>query len=118
MLSLAQTTRVYLACGSTDLRKSIDGLAALVRHSFELDPFDHSLFVFCNRHADKLKILLWDHNGFWLFYRRLERGRFRWPRHDHGQALQVTPRQLAWLLDGLDLQQRQAHREVTARTLL
>jgi transposase len=57
--------RVYLACGSTDLRKSIDGLAVLVKEGFQLDPFSSCLFVFCNRKRDKLKILHWEHNGFW-----------------------------------------------------
>ncbi|GMA58177.1 hypothetical protein GCM10025858_26800 [Alicyclobacillus sacchari] len=67
---------MYLACGSTDMRKSIDGLAALVQESFHLDPFSPALFAFCNRERDKLKLLYWEHNGFWLYYRRLERGRF------------------------------------------
>ena len=64
MLSEGSVDRVYLACGPTDLRKSIDGLAALVRECFDLDPFSSSLFVFCNRQRDKVKILRWDHNGF------------------------------------------------------
>lgn len=111
MLSDIDASRVYLAAGSTDLRKSIDGLAALVSHAFELDPFTGSLFVFCNRDRDKLKILYWDHNGFWLYYRRLERGRFRWPKSPAGGApLSITRRQLQWLLDGLTIEQRQAHR--------
>jgi transposase len=109
---------VYLACGTTDLRKSIDGLAALVRHSFELDLFSNSLFVFCNRDRDKLKILYWDHNGFWLYYRRLEKGRFRWPKEAGKQTLSISRRQLQWLLDGLPLEQRQAHAAVTARIAL
>lgn len=116
MLSAIDGANVYLACGGTDLRKSIDGLAAIVSHSFDLDLFSNSLFVFCNRGRDKLKILYWDHNGFWLYYRRLERGRFRWPAHSSkDQTLQVSRRQLQWLLDGLTLEQRQAHRPVTAR---
>ncbi|PEN68724.1 IS66 family insertion sequence element accessory protein TnpB [Bacillus toyonensis] len=61
--------KVYLAQGATDLRKSIDGLAAIVNEEFELDPFSPCLFVFCNRSRDKLKILVWEHNGFWLHYR-------------------------------------------------
>lgn len=115
MLSTLDGASVYLATGSTDLRKSIDGLAALVSHSFELDLFSNSLFVFCNRDRDKLKILHWDHNGFWLYYRRLERGRFRWPTRSGDQTLAISKRQLQWLLDGLSLEQRQAHRPVTAR---
>ena len=97
------------------MRKSIDGLAAIVAHSFALDPFDTSLFVFCNKTCDRLKILVWDHNGFWLYYRRLERGRFRWPNSPSGEALLLTRRQLTWLLDGLSVEQRQAHRAVAAR---
>lgn len=115
MLSLTDTASVYLACGSTDLRKSIDGLAAIVSQVFEGNLFSNSLFVFCNRGRDKLKILTWDHNGFWLYYRRLERGRFRWPEQPQDQSLAITRRQLSWLLDGLSLEQRQAHAPVTAR---
>ncbi|HHY65597.1 MAG TPA: IS66 family insertion sequence element accessory protein TnpB [Alicyclobacillus sp.] len=88
--------RVYLACGSTDLRKSIDG----------------------HRKRDKLKILQWDHNGFWLHYRCLERGTFQWPDENPSGTLKINRRQLQWLLDGLSLNQSQAHREVTARTVL
>src|SRR6478672_986391 len=102
---------VHLACGPTDLRKSIDGLAALVTHAFDLDLFSNSLFVFCNRDRDKLKILHWDTNGFWLYYRRLERGRFKWPASSAEQAtLAIQRRQLQWLLDGLALEQRKAHK--------
>jgi transposase len=115
MLSFTDTAHVYLACGSTDLRKSIDGLAAIVTQVYERDLFSNSLFVFCNRGRDKLKILTWDHNGFWLYYRRLERGRFRWPDQPKDQSLAITRRQLQWLLDGLALEQRQAHAPVTAR---
>lgn len=116
MLSELNTARVYLACGSTDLRKSIDGLAALVQEGFALDPFASSLFVFCNRERNKLKILYWDHNGFWLFYRRLECGTFQWPSGD--KTVTITSRQLRWLLDGLSLSQRQAHPKVTAATVI
>lgn len=79
MLTLSSAHRVYLACGSTDLRKSIDGLAAIIQERFGLDPFSPCLFVFCNRERNKLKILYWEHNGFRLCYRRLERGTFQWP---------------------------------------
>lgn len=76
MILDVSAAQVYLACGSTDMRKSIDGLAVLVKESFQLDPFSNALFVFCNRNRDKLKILYWENNGFWLYYRRLERGKF------------------------------------------
>jgi transposase len=117
MLNEETVDRVYLARGSTDLRKSIDGLAVLVKEEFDLDPFSPNLFVFCNRQRDKLKILHWDHNGFWLYYRRLERGKFHWPS-DSSSPLKITNRQLRWLLDGLSLEQKQAHPVVTARTII
>jgi transposase len=119
MLSEVAVDRVYLACGPTDLRKSIDGLAALVRQGFDLDPFSSSLFVFCNRQRDKIKILRWDRNGFWLYYRRLERGKFQWPqRTGDATPVVVDYRQLRWLLDGLALRQPKAHPEVKARTIV
>lgn len=119
MLNEFSIDRVYLARGSTDLRKSIDGLAILVKEGFDLDPFSPSLFVFCNRGRDKLKILYWDHNGFWLYYRRLERGKFQWPSENNGSGpLKITRRQLRWLLDGLSLEQKQAHTEILARTVI
>jgi transposase len=117
MLNLSAPGRVYLACGSTDMRKSIDGLAAIVSCSFNLDPFSDCMFVFCNRGRDRLKILHWDCNGFWLYYRRLERGRFKWPIAGDGQTLGVSRRQLQWLLDGLTLEQSQAHSEVFTRKI-
>ena len=118
MLMISSSMQVYLACGSTDMRKSIDGLSAMVAENVELDLFSHALFVFCNRQRDKLKILFWDHNGFWLYYRRLERGRFQWPEPSASSTLAITGRELGWLLDGLCLYQHRAHAPVTARTVI
>lgn len=118
MLNRQTIDRVYLACGSTDLRKSIDGLAALVQQGFDLDPFAPAFFVFCNRKRDKLKILQWEQNGFWLHYRRLEEGTFSWPEDPKTEPLTISYRQLRWLLDGLPLEQRHAHPLVTARTII
>jgi len=117
MLNLESVGQIYLAPGVTDLRKSIDGLSAIVSAVFELDPFSDRWFVFCNRKRDKLKILRWDHNGFWLYYRRLEKGRFKWPT-ETGPALSITRRQLQWLLDGLTIEQKHAHRRVHARVAI
>jgi transposase len=116
MLNDSGIDRVYLASGPTDMRKSIDGLAVLVREGFNLDPFSPSLFVFCNKQRDKLKILRWDRNGFWLYYRRLERGRFQWPSENSPVA--ITYRELRWLLDGLSLIQPRAHQEVKERIVI
>lgn len=90
MLNEGFAGHVHLACGATDLRKSVDGLAVLVREGFHLDPFSTGLFVFCNRQRNKLKILKWDHNGFWLYYRGLERGRFQWPAKTGSLAVEPT----------------------------
>ena len=116
MLSHTGFEKIYLACGATDMRKSIDGLAALVQEGFALNPFSPALFVFCNQERNKLKILQWDHNGFWLYYRRLEKGKFQWPAP--GQPITVTSRELNWLLDGLPIHQRQAHPKVNVDTVI
>lgn len=118
MLKLGESVKVYLACGSTDMRKSIDGLAAIVQESFALDLFSSCLFVFCNKKRDKLKILQWEHNGFWLYYRRLEKGKFQWPEDGKHSTLAVSARELGWLLDGLSLEQQKAHPKVTARKVI
>jgi len=99
------------------MRKSIDSLAAIVQQSFELDPFSSALFVFCNKSRDKIKILQWDHNGFWLYYKRLEKGKFDWPKEGTGTA-EISIRELRWLLDGLLLKQRSVHKKVTVNTVI
>lgn len=110
MLGDLGNSRVYLALEPTDMRRGIDGLGLIVSEVLQADPFSQALYVFCNRRRDKLKILQWHNNGFWLHYRRLERHRFRWPRAtDDTAALEITRRQLLWLLDGLALEQPAAH---------
>ena len=112
------TEKVYFAVGSTDMRKSIDGLAAIVQECFKLDPFSSSLFVFCNKGRNKLKILQWDHNGFWLYYRRLEKGVFQWPKEGSNSSLMLSSRELQWLLDGLSIKQDQAHKKITLNAII
>lgn len=118
MLTQNRIDLVYLALGATDLRKAVDGLALIVQESFKLDPFSRHLFVFCNRKRDKVKILEWDHSGFWLHYKRLENGTFKWPEGTKGHALPISERELRWLLDGLPVQQSGAHKEVKQRVLI
>ncbi|WP_083761104.1 IS66 family insertion sequence element accessory protein TnpB [Alkaliphilus metalliredigens] len=96
----------------------MDGLALIVQESFKLDPFSRSLFVFCNRNQDKIKILEWDHNGFWLHYKRLEKGRFKWPDGTKGKSIAIDERELRWLLDGLNIHQQSAHKEVLERVII
>lgn len=117
MINEISNARVYLACGSTDLRKSIDGLAVLVKETFNLDPFSSCLFVFCNRKRDKIKILQWEHNGFWLHYRRLEQDRFDWPL-GKTSPISISYREFRWLLDGLPLNQEKSYKEVKKRVII
>ena len=74
--------KVYIACGYTDLRKGIDGLARLVQQQFALDPFTNTLFLFCGRRRDRIKGLYWEKDGFILLYKRLEIGAYQWPRSE------------------------------------
>jgi transposase len=89
MLTLSPAVRIYLETGATDLRRSIDGLAALVRERFTLDPLSGHLFLFRNRRGDRIKILAWDRGGFWVLYKRLERGTFAWPVADDVARVEV-----------------------------
>ena len=103
--------RVYIACGYTDLRKGIDGLAAMVQQQFQLDPFTNTLFLFCGRRRDRIKGLYWEQDGFILLYKRLERGAYEWPRTESG-VRQLTPQQYRWLMEGLKVEQPKAHRPI------
>jgi len=118
MLNQNRIDKVYLALGPTDLRKSINGLSIIVQESFKLDPFSRNLFVFCNRKQDKIKILEWDRNGFWLHYKRLEKGKFKWPDCTKSSPLVIDEREFRWLLDGLSISQKGAHPPVKERIII
>ena len=107
--------RVFLACGKTDVRKSINGLSALVNGSFNLDPFDGALFVFCNRNRNRIKILEWDGDGFWLYFKRLEKGRFRWPEPGEEATMTLSGEELSILLGGAKVELKLRRNEVTER---
>lgn len=100
---------VYLALGATDMRKSVNGLSLLVEEHFELDLFSGSLFAFCNRKRNIVKILYWAGNGFCIWMKKLEEELFRWPESEQ-EVLEVSHKALGWLLDGLDLDH--AHRRL------
>ena len=104
--------KVYIACGYTDLRRGIDGLAGMVQQQFRLHPFTNTLFLFCGRRRDSVKALCWEGNGFVLLYKRLEDGVFQWPRSEV-EARELTPQQYRWLMEGLQIDQPKAHRTVT-----
>jgi len=110
--------RVYLACGKTDMRKQINGLAAIVEGSFHLDPFDEAIFVFCNRNRDRIKILEWDQDGFWLYFKRLEKGRFRWPAEGSETTMSLSGPELEILLGGAKVELKLRGREVRERRMV
>lgn len=101
MLRLTENTRVYVATSAVDFRKAINGLAALIVEQFEMAPNDGSVYVFYNRSIDRVKCLFWDKNGFVLYHKRLERGRFKFGKCADNSYV-ITPQQLDWLLAGLD----------------
>jgi len=99
--------KVYIACGYTDLRRGIDGLAEIVQSNFKIDPLSGSLFLFCGRKRDRIKGLLWESDGFLLLYKRLERGSFQWPRSS-AEVQQLSSQQFRWLMEGLNVEQTKA----------
>lgn len=103
---------MYLACGATDMRKSINGLSAIVESSFHLNPLEEAVFVFCNRARDRLKILTWDYDGYWLFFKRLEKGHFRWPSVGEEATMTLTGEELNILLNGARVEQKLKRNEV------
>ncbi len=109
---------VYLCKQPVDMRKSINGLAALVEGTLALNPFAEHLFIFANRRRDKLKILYWEHSGFVLWYKRLEKERFKWPMHLEGDVVTLTGQELNWLLDGYDLRYLKPHQRLEYATVL
>jgi len=102
---------IYIVCGYTDLRKSIDGLAAIVKESYGMDPFAASLFLFCGNRRDRLKALLWEGDGFVLMYKRLESGNFKWPRNEE-QARHITMKEFRWLMEGLEIYPPKAIKDI------
>lgn len=108
---------MYIACGYTDLRKGIDGLATLVQSQFQLDPFTNTLFLFCGRRKDRIKALYWEGNGFVLLYKRLESGSFQWPRNGE-EVRKLTAQQYRWLMEGLQIDQPKAHRRVVGLSMV
>ena len=96
---------IYIATAPVDMRKSFDGLSAIVKNGFQKNPLDGTFFVFINRSADRLKILYWDRDGYALWYKRLEAGRFRLPTTltSEGEPVAlVSAAQLAMLLEGIE----------------
>ena len=117
ILNEIRADNVYVLVGYTDLRRSIDGLAGIVKQAFKLDPCSRSLFLFCGRRSDRIKALFWEGDGFILLYKRLEHSRYQWPRKE-SEAKMITPQQLRWLLEGLSIEQPKAVKKVESRLFI
>ncbi len=113
----SDTMAVLLCREPVDMRKSINGLSILVEEVLERDPFSPQLFAFCNRKRDKVKILYWERSGFVLWYKRLEKQRFPWPRSGE-EIVSMTGRELNWLLDGIDWFRLKPHASLSYESVL
>ncbi len=116
---ISSVNRIYLVAGFTDMRKSIDGLMAIVRDTYNLDPYSNSVFLFCGRRADRIKALHFEKDGFCLLYKRLERSRndtfrFQWPRKA-SEVRNLTRQEFRWLLEGLTIDQPKAIKPTTEK---
>jgi transposase len=116
MFGMGPATRICLAAGSTDMRKSFEGLFGLVRDRLSCDPLSGHIFLFCNAQRNRLKLLFWDGSGLWVCAKRLEKGRFRWPQADGEEnKIILSHEELMLLIGGIDLAQtrRRAWHRVT-----
>ena len=117
MLTIPASTRIYLASQPVDMRKGFNGLSAVVADLWKKDPYAGHLFVFIGKRKDRVKILFWDQNGFALYYKRLEKGRFQMP-DTTGQHVRLEPAQLSMLLSGIDLNRPRLARWIPPQTAI
>lgn len=103
---------IYLHCKPVDFRKSINGLSLMVDESMGFSSLSASLFVFCNKKRDKLKALYWDESGFALWYKRLEKEKFKWPINTTEKTLPISAEQWDWLLRGFDIRRMEPHKRI------
>ena len=109
---------IYLYRHPVDMRKSINGLVAIVEGQMNLDPFSSKLFIFCNVARTIIKLVGWEGNGFILWMKRIEKARFRWPVNLPMDQIELTAQQINWLLDGYDLTLLQGHAQLPYHTVL
>lgn len=106
--------KIYIICGSTDMRKGIDGLSSIVNMRHICASYDSAMFIFCNRTRNRVKILEWDHDGFWLYQKRLEKGTFPWPKEGKLKKIVLSGEEFTCLLSGTKLRRRLSMDEVAA----
>lgn len=116
MIDLNQVCNYYVACGYTDLRRGIDGLAAIVITQYGTKLKEDSLFLFCGRKTDRIKALYWSGDGYILIYKRLSNGRFQWPRSE-AELRKLDPQSFRWLMEGLKIEQPKAIRKQAQKDL-
>lgn len=105
--------RIILACGQTDMRKSINGLADIVCNKFNLDPREKAMFVFCNHGRNRIKILVWEENGFWVHFKRFERGRIAWPETARDESIMnLEPEELKNIIKTPGIMQKIKRKEI------
>lgn len=109
MKGMSEFKNVYLHRGFVDFRKSINGLSEIVESEMNLDLFSSALFVFCSKTRDKIKILYWDQSGFALWYKRLEKEKFKWPKKIDKETIALSTKELSFLLDGYDILKMKPH---------
>ena len=111
MFDLKKAQRIFIAVGYTDLRQGIDGFVTLVQNTFHMNPQTSTLFLFCGRRSDRIKALFWDVDVYLLLYKRLEDGRYQWPRTET-ELKELTFQQFRWLMEGLNIYQKKVIRPV------
>lgn len=106
---LSGVTKIYIVCGRTDMRRSIDGLMAIIRDTYQMDPYANELYLFCGRKKNTIKALHFDKDGFILYIKRLDNARFQWPR-TASEIRPLTRQEFRWLMEGLSIDQPKAIR--------
>lgn len=105
--------QIYLACGSTDMRKSINGLSQIVEYTLMMNPFDKIMFVFCNRQRNRIKILVWEENGFWIHFKRYEKGTILWTEKiEESQTMELSEKELENLMKVPSIKQKIMRKEL------
>ena len=106
--------KIYISSANVDMRKSIDGLVSIVEGKFDLTSTDNAMFVFHNKYCDKIKILYWNSEGFCLLYKRMEKGKFKFPYKIENQTYSVSEEQLLWLLHGLKIEDIEHYKNIVS----
>lgn len=108
---------IYISTANADMRKGLDGFASIVEQQFRLDPMSSAMFVFHNRHCDKVKMLYWDGDGYCLLYKRIEHGKFHFPKKLTGDTYSVSHEELDWLLHGLCIEEMRHYKRLKNKTV-